>query len=258
MSEKDNGSDRDRLEYQGISVGEKLENFWYYNKWKVIIGAFFLVVAIIVIAQFAGRENPDVYIMYAGESYLNVTGVDGMRNAFRAVIDDYNGDGEHGIMLTTLTCHSDEQIAEREEAAREETREFYVDRSANMQNIKSFDAEIFAGESVICLLDPWLFDRVDAAGGFVPMSEIFTEEELASLELYGNSGIYLRSTKFAKYYTALGNLSEDTVLCIRRISSMSVFKGQKKYERLHDDHVDAFRRIALFEYPEGYVPDSEQ
>lgn len=245
-----------KLEFRGVK-DTKLENFWYYNKWKVILGAFFAVVIGICVYQFIDRDTPDVYLMYAGPQYLSSSAGGSLREALYAVIDDYNGDGKRGLGLVALTCMTEEQIEHLESQYHAESEDYIIDKQANGDNIKKFDMEIFGGESVICMLDPSLYERVREAGGLEQIRDIFTDEELEDVELYDSTGIVLGSLRFAKYYSGVGSLPDDTVLCIRKVSTISVFKGKKKYESLHEDHVDAFRRMVLFEYPEGYVPPEE-
>ncbi len=263
MEDRDKNESRDeKLKFHGLGAGaekaqSKWENFWYYNKWKIIIAAFFSVILIICVVQFVSRDSPDIYVMYAGPAYMSAGDVDGVRFALRSVIEDYNGDGKTGASLLLLTYLTDEQIRERAEMAVAESIEIYLDRQANQQNLKQFEMEIFGGESVICLLDPGLYERVHEAGGFMRMDDIFTEDELSELDLYDACGINFSSLPFADYFTAFRDLPDDTVLCIRKVSTMSVFKGKKKYEKLHEQHVDAFSRIVGFEYPEGYVPETD-
>lgn len=255
----------DKYDFQGFGErGERFskwfENYWYHYKWHTIITLFFAVVIGVCGYQFITREVPDVYVMYAGPEYVSAGEVISFKSAFKDNMEDYNGDGEKGVTLITLTCVSEEKIEALESEADAESEEFYIDLAANAQNIKQFDMEIFAGEAVVCLLDPSLYERVHSEGGFMKMSEIFTEEELASLELelYDECGIRLGSTKFGKFYSVMSGLPEDTVLCIRKVSTISVFKGKKKYEKLHDYHVDMFKNIVGFEYPEGYVPETDE
>lgn len=261
MADENNNRD-DKIEFQGMgdemeAVRSWFDNFWYHHKWKVIISVFFAVVLGICTYQFATREVPDVYVMYAGPEYMSAGDVIGFKSAMRNVMQDYNEDGEKGMMLITLTCVSEEKIKEMQAEAEAQSEEFYIDLAANSQNNKQFGMEIFAGEAVICLLDPSLYENVRDEGGFMKMSDVFTEEELADVELYDECGIYLHSIKFGKYYDVMKNMPEDTVLCVRKISTISVFKGKKKYEKLHEYHVDMFRNIVLFEYPEGYVPETD-
>ncbi len=247
----------DEGSFRNSKIYKWLDNFWYHHKWKVVVISFFAVIIGICVYQYASREVPDVYVMYAGPEYLSSGATSRLKESLRTVMEDYNGDGETGITMVTLVCVSDDEIEEMKAEAVANSEEFYLDASANSQNIKQFSMEIFAGESVICMLDPWLYEDVRDAGGFMEMSELFTEEELEGVELYDECGIYLSSTKFYKYYSSVSVLPEDTVLCIRKISTMSVFKGKAKYEKLHEYHESMFRSMVLFDYPEGYeLPES--
>ena len=44
---------------------EKLENFWYYHKWKVIIILFFSIVFAVGIMQMVNKEDPDASVVIA-------------------------------------------------------------------------------------------------------------------------------------------------------------------------------------------------
>lgn len=260
MADDKNRKEKDgKIEFQGMgsdveAIEGWFDNFWYHHKWKVIIAVFFVIVFGICIYQYATRDVPDVYVMYAGPSYMSAGNVISYKSAMKDVMQDYNGDGEKGMTLVTLTCVSEEKIEKMKAEAEAESQEFYIDLGANAQNQRQFDMEIFAGEAVICMLDPELYESVKEAGGFMKMSDIFTEEELDGVKLYDECGIYLHDLKFGKFYGVMANLPEDTVLCVRKVATITVFKGKKKYEKLHEYHVDLFRNIVNFEYPEGYIP----
>lgn len=255
--------DDEKLEFRGLGrtaerAESKLSNFWYYHKWKVIIAAFFSILIGVSIFQIVTRDSPDINVMYAGPGYSTAVEVESIRTALRSVAADYNGDGKVGASLLMLTCLTDEQIEERHQEALDESRLFVINRDANLQNIKQFDNEIMYGDSIICFLDPALYDRVREAGGFMRMDDIFTEEELSGMELYDGSGVYLSSLKFTEVNSVFKSFPPDTIMCIRKLSSMSsFFKGGDKYEKRHEDHIETFRNIVLFEYPEGFVPESE-
>ena len=63
------GQDNDKLTPTAEPGGKFfrwLDNFWYHNKWKTIIVSFLLLTLIVCAVQFAGREDADIYILYAG------------------------------------------------------------------------------------------------------------------------------------------------------------------------------------------------
>ena len=95
-----------------------------------------------------------------------------------------------------------------------------------------------------------MYEKVKHAGGLMPLSEALSEAPDGALDEYG---LRFADTKFARYFSAMDVFPADSVLCIRRVSTMSVFKGQKKTERIHARHLDLFRNIVNFEFPEGYT-----
>lgn len=254
--------DDEKLEFRGLGekaekAESKLENFWYYHKWKVIFGAVIAAVLAVTAYQMITRDSPDIYVMYAGPGYTNAAQVDSIRTAFRSVIDDYNGDGKVGTSLMMLTCLTEEQIEERHDQAIAESRQFVINRNSNLQNIKQFDNEIGYGDSIIYMIDPSLYERVREAGGFMRLEDIFTEEELEGIETYDGCGVYLSSLKFTEVNSVFQSFPSDTILCIRKITAMSsAFKNKDDFQKRHDDHIEAFRNIVLFEYPEGWETGS--
>lgn len=259
----DGAESDEKLEFRGLGekaarAESKWENFWYYNKWKVIIGAFFAVLIGVTAYQILTKESMDINVMYAGPGYLNAVQVDSVRSALRSISEDYNGDGKIGAELSMLTCLTEEQIEERHQQALAESRAFVINRNANTENIKQFNNEIGYGESVIYMIDPSLYERVHEVGGFMLLEDIFTEEELRDVELYDSCGIILGSLKFSEVNSVFRELPPDTVLCIRKLTAMSsAFKNKSKAEARHNGNIDAFRNIVLYEYPEGWETTPE-
>ena len=226
------------------------ENFWYHHKWKTIIISFVVLVLVVCVVQMGTRDKTDVYVMYAGPGYLTANEARSVQDAMKQVMDDYNGDGEKGVLLADFNCLNEEQIAEKEALAAEQGVDLIFDNYGNAAVYEQYEMEVIAGESVIYILDPALYENVKKAGGLLPLTEVLGETPEGAID---DCGIRLADTKFARYYSAMDVFPEDSVLCIRRVSTMSVFKGQKKTERLHAYHVDLFNGIVNFEFPEGYV-----
>lgn len=252
---------RDKYEYHGLGGSakkaySKLDNFWYYNKWKVIIAAFLIIVISVGAYQILTREKGDIFVLYAGPDYIGGNSQPNIKSAIHtlgASYADYNGDGKVVVDFAVITYLNDEQIAE----AKEKNDNILIDLKINSENLKKFNMEIFAGESIICMLDPDLYARVRDAGGLMPLDKVFTKEEIETLPVYDDYGIKLSETKFAKYYKDVGKLPDDTVLCVRAKSTASIFTGREKTEKRHEINLKVFRDIALFEYPEGYDPENQ-
>ena len=225
-------------------------NIWYHYKAPILIFASFIIIIAIGATQIAKRDKPDVYLIYAGAERLEPNTVREMEGVLKSIMsEDYNGDGEKGVQFTSVTYLSDKVIAEREAAARENNYIFSVNYHANQESYETFSNEMLAGNSIVCLLDPSLYENVKEAGGFLELSEIFDEIPDGAIDEYG---IKFSETKIYKYYSIFQAMPEDAVFAVRKVSTMSIFKGKKKAEDAHARHVEFAKDIINFEYPEDY------
>ncbi len=250
--EGDEKTDEDKTDVP-LAKGNWFENFWYHYKWRTIIISIFTVFMVVGIFQLVTREKPDIYLLYAGPTYINADANQAICSAFKQVMsEDFNGDGEKGLLFTDITYMNNEQIQQVVDEAEAEGVNVALDLSANAAALKKFNMEIFAGESVICLLDPGLYAEVRDAGGFLKLTEVLGEDFSNPDITYDESGIIFSKTDFAKFFGDSLGIPEDTILCIRRVSTMSVFKGKSKIEKIHSYHVKMFSDIVNFEIPEGF------
>ena len=230
------------------------ENFWYHHKWKTIVIAAAALIIGIGLWQILSQETPDVYMMYAGPRYLTGREITDAVSDFRHVMEDYDGDGTKSVQLTDISYLSPQQIEDRLAEAEAEGVDLAVDRQGNVSQYERFEMEIMVGESVVCLLDPALYETVKGAGGLMPLAEVLGETPACAADEYG---IVFCETEFARYFTSMQVFPEDTVLCIRRISAVAAFKGQKRTEEMFRRHTDLFCGIVNFAFPEGYVEAEE-
>lgn len=220
-----------------------LDNFWYHHKWKTIIASFLLLTLIVCCVQFFGREESDIYILYAGPYKFGQTDTRRMQSAFAAVAGDRTGDGKCNVTLIDLYMMSDEQIAGEVAKAEAAGVDVRVNYELFRSNRKTFDEQILAGDAVICLLDPWLYADVRDAGGFLPLDEVLGERPSYAVDDYA---VRVADTPMGQYFSILAGLDGDTLLCVRRMSSFSFFKGQKKTEAYHAYCLDVFRSMFDF------------
>ena len=94
-----------------------LDNFWYHQKWIVIIVAFFAVTITICTVQMVTKVDDDVCILYAGPCEFSPNQTREIQSAFRSVMEDYNGDGEKQVEFVNLLLMTDEQLEEAIAAA---------------------------------------------------------------------------------------------------------------------------------------------
>ena len=91
-----------------------LDHFWYHYKWIFLMVLVFTVFIIVSIIQMVGREDVDMYIMYAGPEVITVQNGMYIQKAFENLTeDDLTGDGKVTVSLRDLAILSKEEMEER-------------------------------------------------------------------------------------------------------------------------------------------------
>lgn len=70
------------------------KNWWYYNKWFVILGIAAVISAAVVIVGNIKKVKPDYQIAYIGEYPLSDKTVSSVESALASAGKDLNGDGK--------------------------------------------------------------------------------------------------------------------------------------------------------------------
>jgi len=224
-----------------------IENFWYHYKLATIMVVAALIVVGVGVYQYVTRVTPDIYVMCSGPFYYDNT--QPLMKVFEGVMnEDYNGDGEKVVNILHTVRYNADQIAILEAEAEAAGEEFNFDHAFNAQEYERFQSEIMAGESIICIMDPTLYAEVADNGVFMDLEEAlgYVPDEAAD-----DCAIYIRELKFGKYHRVFKDMPEDTVIAIRSVTAMQKMKGKKAAES-HKNHLEVFRNIVEFEYPEGY------
>lgn len=204
---------------EGISVEKSkflkwLDNYWYHYKWVMVIVAFFLIVGIICTAQMCGREKEDLIVVYAGRNTLSVEEQSNLARALEAVApEDFDGNGDKNIAVTTYSILSEEQIKEIQSETDEEGKSLFVDNSYNSKQYETYSNYIMTGESSVLFLDPWLFENLRSADRLATVEDIIGYVPDSA---YGEYGVRLGDTKLYETYGVMQLLPEDTVICILR------------------------------------------
>jgi hypothetical protein len=240
----------DKLSGGEIAVGgswrSKLDNFWFYHKWHVLVTAFVVFVVLVCLLQSRENKKDDVTLMFAGPYKLSATEVAALRTGLNDVMpEDFNGDGEKYAEMVMMQIFSDAQEAEIKATPDGEIPPYsgYIDPYYNDEQVTSFDNLIMAGEYSICILEPWLYERVKGAGGFRKLSEVFGTVPEAAIDEYG---VLLADTAFAKAYPVCESLPEGTVICLRGKGVMSAIVNKKRNDREYAESEAMFRAIIQF------------
>lgn len=73
---------------------EFIENFWYYNKYKVLVGILVLIVVINTVSQLRSRENPDITVDLVSQSAdADLLGAQ-LLQLLSGAAEDINADGQ--------------------------------------------------------------------------------------------------------------------------------------------------------------------
>lgn len=230
---------------------KKLENFWFYHKWHLLIGLLVVIVVLVCVLQSRENKNSDVTLLLAGPYRLSATEKTAIEDALGALLpEDYNGDGEKIAETVALTVFSDAQVAEQEAAMNGAVTDAsgavtlpysgYFSATHNADQIDSFHNLIAAGEYSVCLVDPWLYESVKANGGFRKLSEVCGGAVPAgAIDEYG-----VRFSETALYKQnpeVFGVLPENTILCLRTQSVMGSVFSHGKTEKLYARSEALFR-----------------
>ena len=199
-----------------MSVKEKIENFWYHYKWHTIVAAVVVIIAAIVLSQLLTKPKYDAHILYAGDTQIRNTSVDGdvphyqkLISSLKKVVNDENGDGSIDISLQALYALTEEQLAQ---ISSDKTAQI----SLALTDSETLESALVVGEYYVCLLSEELFFKNDAiydGAMFEPLEKYATGESI-DYEYASPRGIYLRSLPYSEFI----DLPGDTVLCLRSLN----------------------------------------
>ncbi|MBQ7321029.1 MAG: hypothetical protein IJW99_02935 [Clostridia bacterium] len=221
----------------------KLDNFWFYHKWHILIAAFVVFVLTVCLLQSRENKKDDVVLMFAGPYKLTATETAALRTGLNEVMPkDFNEDGEKYAEMVMMQIYSEEQEKAIQATPNGEIPPYlgYIDSYYNDEQITSFDHLIMAGEYSICILDPWLYERVKGAGGLCKLSDVLGSVPSAAVDEYG---VLLANTEFAAWYPVCQVFPEGTVICLRNQGVMSSIANKKKSDREYTNAVEMFRAL---------------
>lgn len=211
---------------------KRLENFWFYYKWHLLVALFVILVIIVVVNQMSVKDSDDIVIMTAGPYKPTATQRKEIVTAFEQILpSDFNGDGEKAVGIAHTEVYSKDQLIEYQNKYKEENGVTpVINTSVNSENLKGFHNLIMAGEYSVCIIDKWLYEDVREAGGFKPLAELYPQGvPSCAVDEYA---VRFKDTEFAKSFSCFEDLPDDTLLCIRTESVMgSIFNKKESDEK---------------------------
>lgn len=221
----------------------KLQNFWYHNKWTVIVVAFFAVVLIICSVQMFNKEKYDLSVVYGGTVRMTAE----EREAFLSCVEsmmpkDYDNDGKKSVALIDYQVFSKDELYEEVETVidGQETvvMKEKISTSWNTEQYSNLQSALRMGEYSICFASPYIYETLlkDKA---VKISQV-TDVPVVS---YDGKSVELRDTDFYYYNEAMQVLPEDTVICL--LPQYTV--GASSHDDVYARSVDLFVAIITYD-----------
>lgn len=85
-----------------LSAGEKVNNFWYYNKWKMLFCCLLAVIIGISVYSCYTKPKYDCTVVVALSGEISETSILKLSEVLTDYCEDYNGDGK--VQLNVYNC----------------------------------------------------------------------------------------------------------------------------------------------------------
>jgi len=227
---------------------KRLENYWYHYKWHTIVAVFLLVVFLVVGLQMCRKESYDTYVLYAGDKEISRNSKDGEIPLYNTVLsslgksaEDYNGDGEVVVSLTTLLALTSEQIKDAES-----NPELEVNYGLLQSDRQTLEDRMLYSEYYVCLISPAVYEQFKSIDGveiFAPLQSYAPMG--ADLEYYSERAIKLSSTDFYSL-PGISELPEDTLICLRLSSAVADAFGGERNEEIFKNAEKVIKNILTY------------
>ena len=228
-----------RLEKKKGKFAAWFDNFWYHYKAQTLIAAGLIVTVLVCTTQILTNDKYDYYMLYAGPQILAVQDLTYIQRAFADVGTDQNGDGEVKIAVKDIVMLSPE---ERATAAAEKDAEFNAEFIQT--EMTEFYQQIMAGEAAVYLLSPYMYEQAKESKLFMSLTDIFVEMPESA---YDETGILLSKTVFGNSFNGVDDLPDDTILCIRQVTSFQNMKNSKQAQKSFAANLEFFKAIVNYE-----------
>ena len=205
-----------------------LDNFWYHNKWKVIIALFFIVVVVICTVQLATRKKYDAQIIFVG----NGGAIDGVEyndilKTFEGITPDADGNGKINVNFSRETyLKSTDEMS-----------------SALNSNITSFMATARLGDYFIFFIDPSLYDIYKESGMFVTLEDKIGE--IPYEMKYDECAIRLDKCKFYDM-AGISAIQSDALIVLKEVPQTIGTKKSAEMEALQSVHAEIIKKIVSY------------
>ncbi|MBR6633120.1 MAG: hypothetical protein IKL05_02320 [Clostridia bacterium] len=225
-----------------MTFRQKLENFWYHNKFATIVVTVFAIFITVSLIQLFTKKSPDANFLYMGPASVAFAGENLIQESMATIMkEDYNGDGEKYVDYIELTAlDADEGFNDTEGDFATGYTTMQVQKTVG----DSFSAQIIAGDSMIYLLDEQYFNVAKQTGVLMPLSEALGYTPDIAINEYA---VYLSDLDIY-YLPGIKLLPKSTMLCIRY--PVTLTNGKTEVEERERCNLSVFRDMFSYVYPD--------
>lgn len=191
---------------------KKLENFWYYYKYYVLIGVVFLIGFLIAVKSCANKPDYDISALYITHSYVDIDGK--MEPLMSKYAKDVNGDGKTNLQIIPISYGTSHKEAQSAGATRA--------------------AQLATGEFVLLVLDEQNYTELKEHGFLMDISHLGESSKL--------NGDYFDVTEFLYNIEGFKRTEEKFYLCIRSYDKAKA-KEQKNYDKRYEIAYDYIKKL---------------
>lgn len=218
LKNKQNGSelnnDNEKTEKK-YTLGQKISNFFYHNKWWLGIGCFFIIAAGYMIYDVATKVNPDMTIMLLANDDLIYEKTAAVQELFGEYCGDRNGDGEINVSVYYMPLS---------EYIKNNQAEMYVSSQTQLTALLQTDSNL-------------LIIADDESSALLREDDV-----LLSLEKYypdnknvKDTGFFLSDTNFAEKIGYTGDsIADDVYIGIRKVQKNASYADSMR-EHFNED-----------------------
>jgi len=178
-------SDRVKIEtytkkyWKDMSLKEKISYFFDYFLWQTIVAIASVAIIISLVVSYLTSIDVDLYVMIAGETYIDSEYIDKMKNDLKEYIIDLDGDDRQTAEISNIILQINTKDAVAEEY--------------NQAMITKMAVQLAAGDPMLVILSPLQYQDFKYKGiEFVDISQV-TEKSIEG------SVVLVKDTKLANY-----------------------------------------------------------
>ena len=249
MNDNNKPLNEEKLEACDISLAQesktakRLSNFWYHNKWTIIIVTLFAAILIIVSVQLITKVDYDVNVTISGPDFISSENLYYVRHDLTGNLTvDINNDGKKTVSVTTYPVFSESELKAINHSKKDSNGNYIkiVEESENLSQYKQFVQHSQTGDSFILILSRYVCEPLKATNPsrLLPLSEIYGDN-LPDGTLVDGYGIQLSKTAIYENSSTLQGFADDYIICICRLPDMANKKQVKAYEQ----NIDFFKNL---------------